>query len=424
MKGLLFTYLMTGGGAVASLINPFAGLLVYVCFAILKPEFLWPWSVPQGNYSRIVAIALLIGWFLHGFGRWDLGRAKAVIWAFLGYFAWILLSAAQAPDQGMAWEFAEKYAKILLPVLVGITTIESTRQLKLLAWVILLSHAYPAFEMNLRYFGGYNQLKEEGFGSMDNNCYAISLVAAMSLAAFLVLYSERWWQKAIAAASAAFMLHAILFSYSRGGMLGLIAMGLAAFVIMPKGPREYAAAVIVVLLALRLAGPSVRERFQTSFAKEEERDASAESRLILWTACFDTMMRHPIFGVGPDHMPLEIVNYGFKKGKESHTLWLQLGAELGLPGMIMIMLYYFICGVRLVPIARANSPPDPWLAYLARMVIAALCGFALSAQFVSVEFLEAPYYIALIGGGVLKLASRPDHMIADAECSPDIAFVG
>jgi probable O-glycosylation ligase (exosortase A-associated) len=415
---------MTIGGAIGALINPFVGLLVYVCFAIIKPEFLWPWSVPEGNYSRIVGIAVLVGWALHGFGRWDLGRAKAVTVVLIVYFVWTVLSAAHAPDQAIAWGFVEKYTKIVLPVLVGITTVESTRQLKLLAWVILLSHAYPAFELNMRYFGGYNQLKEEGFGSMDNNCYAISLVAATSLAIFLVLYSERWWQKAIAAASAAFMVHAILFSYSRGGMMGLIVMGLVAFVIMPKGPKEYAAAVIVVLLALRLAGPSVRERFQTSFAKDGERDDSAEGRLVLWKACIDTMLRHPLFGVGPDHMPLEIVNYGFKKGKESHTLWLQLGAELGFPGMIMLMLYYGICGVRLVPIARAKSPPDPWLAYLARMTIAALCGFALSAQFVSIGVLEAPYYIALLGAGVLKLASREGQTTPEAERSPEIAFVG
>ena len=47
----------------------------------------------------------------------------------------------------------------------------STRcgKLKLLAWVILLSQAYPAYELNMTYLGGYNQLKEEGFAGMDNN---------------------------------------------------------------------------------------------------------------------------------------------------------------------------------------------------------------------------------------------------------------
>jgi probable O-glycosylation ligase (exosortase A-associated) len=408
MMGALFVYLMTYGGAVAALFNPFVGLLVYTSFAILRPEYVWPWSVPEGNYSRIVAIALLVGWAFRGFGRWDLGRSKAVILVLIGYSGWMILSAVQAPNQGLGWEFVEHYAKIVLPILVGITTITSVRQLKLLAWVIVLSQAYPAFELNQSYFAGYNRLWDEGFADMDNNSYAISLVTSTGLAGFLFWHSERWWQKALAVASAAFMVHAILFSFSRGGMLGLITLALAAFAVMPKGRKELAAFALAVVLGLYFTGPQVWARFQSSFASKEERDSSAESRLVLWSACLDTMAKHPVFGVGPDHMPLQMDQYGFRVGKEAHTLWLQIGAELGVPGMLLLLSYYGICIVRLWPIARGKvRVPDPWLTYLSRAVIAALCGFALSAQFVSLEFLETPYYIALVGAGVLKLAGIP-----------------
>ena len=40
---------------------------VTVAFAILRPDFLWSFSVPQGRYSLIVALSLLAGWALHGF---------------------------------------------------------------------------------------------------------------------------------------------------------------------------------------------------------------------------------------------------------------------------------------------------------------------------------------------------------------------
>jgi hypothetical protein len=39
------------------------------------------------------------------------------------------------------------------------------------------------------------------------------------------------------------------------------------------------------------------------------------------------------------------------------------------------------------------------------MTIAALAGFMLSAQFVSLEGLELPSYITMIGAGTLKLTS-------------------
>jgi probable O-glycosylation ligase (exosortase A-associated) len=405
--GFLFVNLMTYGGAIVSLFNPFVGFLIYVSFAVLRPEFVWPWSVEPGNYSRIVALGLLAGWGLQGFGRWDLGRGTAVILALVGYFAWMILSAAQAPEASVAWEYVEKFAKILLPIVVGITTLDSVRRLKLLAWVILISQAYPALEFNRYYFGGYNLLREEGFGGMDNNSYAISLVTCTGLAGFLYWHSERWWQKALAAASAALMLHAVLFSFSRGGVLGLIVLGLATFVVMPKGPKEMSVFVLVLALGLGLAGKEVRERFSTSFAAEGQRDASAESRLVLWAACWDIMKKYPFFGVGPDHMPLILDRYGFNKGKETHTLWLNVGAELGIPCLLLLGSYYGLCIIRLWPIARGKTKDvDPWLRYLARAVIASLCGFVVSGQFVALDFLETPYYVALVGAGVLKLSTR------------------
>jgi probable O-glycosylation ligase (exosortase A-associated) len=419
--GLIFVYLMTYGGAVAALFNPFVGFLVYVSFAALRPESVWPWSVEPGNYSRIVAIGMLAGWTLKGFGRWDMGRGRAVILAVTGYFVWTILSASQAPDQEVARAYVELLAKIVLPILAGITMIGSARQLKLLAWVILLSHAYPAFEFNLAYLGGYNKLRVEGFSSMDNNSYAISLVACTGLAGFLAWHSERWWQKAVAAVCAGFMIHAILFSFSRGGMLGLIVLGLAAFAVMPKGPKELSALAMAALLVLSLAGPQVWERFQSTFAEKRERDASAQSRLDLWVACWDTMQKYPVFGAGPDHMPLRMEQYGFPKGKESHTLWLNVGAELGIPALLLLISYYGLCLIRLVPIARGKTPvSDPWLTYLARAVIASLCGFALSAQFVSLDFLETPYYIALLGAGVLKLSTASPQSPAGVETQPEV----
>ena len=79
-----------------------------------------------------------------------------------------------------------------------------------------------------------------------------------------------------------------------------------------------------------------------------------------------------------------------------------------MPGLLFLVLFYGLCVIRLIPLAReTSSVPDPWLRYLARAVIASLCGFALAAQFVSLVGLETPYYIALIGAGALKLASVP-----------------
>src|SRR4051794_34319062 len=116
MLGLIFTYAMTYGGAFVSLFRPFVGLLIYVCFAVIRPESLWHWSVPRGNYSRVVAVALLLGWALNGLGDWRLGRAKPVVLALIAFWLWACLSLTQARDFDHAIEWLEGLTKVLLPV--------------------------------------------------------------------------------------------------------------------------------------------------------------------------------------------------------------------------------------------------------------------------------------------------------------------
>jgi len=61
---------------------------------------------------------------------------------------------------------------------------------------------------------------------------------------------------------------------------------------------------------------------------------------------------------------------------------------------------------------------------LARMVIASLVGFMVSSQFVSLEGLELPYYVVMIGAATLKVA--PSYSLAAMPNSavPNGQFVG
>jgi hypothetical protein len=425
MKGLVLTYVLTYGGALASLFRPFVGLLVYVCFAIVKPEAMWYWAVPEGNYSRIVAVALLVGWALHGFGVWRLGRARGVVFCLAAFW---LVAAALVPtcfDPRLGWDFVEAHLKILLPFLVGVTVVTDVRQLKQLAWVIVLSQGYVALELNVSYYEGFNRLQQVGFAGSDNNTVAITMDSCIGLAFFLGLHSRGWWRKGLAFAAALLMTHAVMFSFSRGGLLALVITGVVAFVLIPKGPRHYVLFVAACLVALRLAGPEVVERFWTTFASAEQRDASAQMRVRHWDACLDSVLHHPL-GVGPNQWRYASVQYGLPS-MEAHSYWLQTVAELGVPGLLAIAAFYSLCVVRLWPLARERvETSDPWLSYLARMVIASLVGFVVSAQFVSVIGVEVPFYVALLGVGVLKLHSLEAYPAAEEgfEDAPSQLCVG
>jgi O-antigen ligase len=368
---------------------------------------LWKLSgVPQGNYSRIVAVCLLIGWLARGFGSWRFGRARPIVLALIGFWVWAYLSFLQVPTntEDVAWTLVEEHSKVVLPFLVGMTTITSVKQLKQLSFVILLSQGYIAYEMNLSYLGGYNKIREDGFGGMDNNSVAIAMVSCIGMAFFTGLDSKKWWGKAFGFGIAVLLAHSVLISFSRGGILAMGVTGIIIFMLIPKQPKHYLAFAVAALIVLRLTGPNIWDRMKTLTSDEVNRDFSAQSRLELWADCWDAMKQEPFFGVGPNHWGLIVERYGWPAGKHAHSVWLQTGAELGIPGLLFLLAFYGICVKRLWPIARERIPvADPWMRNSARMVIASLTGYAFAAQFVSLLTLEVPFYIALVGAGLLRL---------------------
>lgn len=414
MKGLVFTWLLTAFGVSSSLFSPFYGFLCYVALALLRPASLWSHSISSGRFSLIVAVAMLASWAFRGFGNWKLGKARLILFLFVGFWMWSAILAIGAPSQPHAWYFVEQIGKILLPFLVGITTCKTIKDLKSLAWVIVLCEGYVCFEMNLHYFRGYNYLYFIGFGGVDNNSAAIGFVTALGTAFFLFLNTEGILQKGIIGACMAFILHAILFSFSRGAMLATgIGVGISFFLIK-KSSLHYAMFGIGLVAAMFLAGPEVRARFMNTFEKKAgKHEASAQSRLDLWKDCWTLLKRDPIFGCGPDHWPLHAEEFGWEKNKEAHSLWVQTATETGIPGIMMFGGFYFFCVWRcclMLFSLPAHAPP--WFGDSCRMTIAALVGFAVSAQFVSVEALEVPYYVAMLGAGSILVYGR---MIEDGE---------
>jgi len=359
---------------------------------------------------------------VNGFGDWRLGRGGRVIRSMIAYWLVLVAGAVTASNAEFGWKSVEPMAKVFLPLVAAATLVDSVAKLRQLAWVIVLSQGYLAYEFNLTYYTTEVFIPWEFFhGGLDNNGIAITMDTAIGLAFYLGLHADRWWQKAAAFGSAALMAHVVLFSNSRGGILSLLITMAGCFILTPKRPRDYLYLLLGVAIVVRLAGAGVQERFMTMFAEKGEVEGADQGgkRLEHWKGCIDTLLKRP-FGVGPNHWPITAPEYGLPV-MAAHSTWLQMAAELGWPGVICLWGIYGTCLVRLWPLTRARTPvPDPWVRYLARMVIAGLIGFLASAQFVTVDGVELPYYLALIGAGTLRVASRPAPVWGDpyAEDAP------
>lgn len=408
MKGLILTYLIAYGGAALALFYPVVGVFTYAFLSVARPQLLYGWAGDLSGLSRVVGICLVIGWTVKRFGNWSFGRARLPITMYLCYFAWLCLSAVFADNQDVAWNTVFEQLKIVLAFLAGVTLIRSRNEVKTLAWTIVLAQALVGFEMNLSYVQGYNRAQAEGLLG-DNNTFAVSLVATAGPALFLGLGSVKLWQKGIAFLSAAMILHTTLLTYSRGAVMALIVSAALSFLVMPKKPTYLLAVFLAAAIGIRLTGPQLLKRFETSFASAENRDYSAESRLKLWQDCFTVMSRNPVVGIGPDHWPLVAANFGWPRGKAAHTFWLQMGAELGIPGLFFLASFYLTTLWQGWKLARSKE--DPWLTNMGCYAFSGLGGFIFAAQFVSAGGIEVPQFLAIVGLTPLLLANQPAGII-------------
>jgi len=408
MKGLILIYLITGVGSIAALRVPLVGLAIYIGFAVLRPQFIWGFAGGFEGISRWIGVATLIGWALNGCGSLKLGRGRSIVISLALFAIWTVVSATQAIDQNVGYAELSNIAKYTMPFFIGVTIIDSEKWPRIIMWVIVLAQGYVGFELNTDYWlRGFN-FAGEGFGGMDNNCFGVALVSTIGPAIALGLGAKTWRGRAMAAIAAALILHTTLLTFSRGAMVGLLVVGATAFVIMPKRPKYIAVLAVTGLIALRLTGPQLASRYATAMAQEEERDASAESRIDLWMDCLKVTGERPIFGVGPGNFKVVAESLGWPPGKQAHTTWLQTAAENGIPGVTFLLFVFGFAIVKLWPLARARlTEENRYEVSMATGILLCIVGFVVSGQFVSLGGLEIPYYTTMVAVALLKKTPAP-----------------
>lgn len=432
MIGLLVSYTACALAVSIGILYPYVALLVYVAFAIVKPAEMWFWTLSGSHLSAVAFCGLLMGWLLRGLGNWRLGYAWMPTLSLLFFWLWSWVSWCNSTDSLSLPMISDGYslsisgdadpglqnllqlAKIIIPCFIGITLIDSEGKALGLLITLVLAEGYVAWEMNVAYLEyGYNRIRVEGFAGLDNNSVAVSLVSCCIPALILAYYTRRLWLRLVFAACGMLIGHAILLSFSRGGMIALLISVMMAVIVMRESYGKYLLILVVVTAGLALCGPEVRERFLSMFVPSEELDPAARSRLELWEDCIDVIRKFPLCGVGPENWPRIAASYGWPEGKEAHSLWLQTGAEVGIPGLLSILMFYLVTGLRLYR-CRFSSQA---LTSVRDSVLVGLSGFVVAAQFVSLELLETPYYLALCGMAALRLTARCNSAGGERRCN-------
>ncbi len=248
-------------------------------------------------------------------------------------------------------------------------------------------------------------------GSYDPNDLGV-LFACMLVLSLGATLRGHVFSRVISAVAAVILLWVLLMTGSRGALLA-IGAGMLTFVAAFR-PRTQIVLVVVLIavvpVAWRFAPPVMRQRAATLFALEDDYNATSNSgRVYLWKRGLTFAAKNPIVGVGAGGFEIQLGRDFEEQGTRgawhtAHNTYVQVFAELGIPGGIALMSLLFVCASAAATTWRWTKPvhrPE----YLAS-VVAYLTGIAFLSHAYSYLLFGMIGLSILFGADVLTMRKR------------------
>ena len=268
------------------------------------------------------------------------------------FVSWTFISSLASVYPEIALAQAVERLKLLVIILVVVNALRTEGQLRF--YLLFFLGCFVLFPVRGTLVGGDTLSGRAVWNYIYNNpndLAALSLLALGIALAFTMSETSRTLVRFAAAISAMLLFVVILLTQSRGAFLGLIAATATGFLpILAKQPRK--AIVLIAIVALlasfviptkvweRLAG--IKQLTSVETIAEADAEGSAAQRYEIQQVAWQVFRDHPVFGVGLGVYPQANALYAPHLGRrDTHNTYLNLAAEVGLPGLLLWCLLFW-----------------------------------------------------------------------------------
>jgi len=239
----------------------------------------------------------------------------------------------------------------------------------------------------------------------DENDFCMVMVMATPFAYFLLFSSTGVVQKMKYLGFLGSFILAAMASLSRGGFIGLASVAAYCWYRSPKKLNALIVVVVAVVFMLLFAPATYWDEIGSSTSEETMKYGTGAARLYTWGIGMDMFLANPIIGIGQSNFPwtFEVYEAGetFHErsfgGRQAHSAWVTLVAELGIAGIVIIGAMLLQCYKDLKLVRTRFAPADSRhkhgqtvqagedvRVYLARAMEGSLIGFIVSGVFISI----------------------------------------
>ncbi len=405
--------------------RPWIGALMFAWLSLMTPyrfAFGFAYDFP---FAAIVAVSTMIGLLVT---KDEIRYEPSLVLVLMILMpAWTCVTYLFSFEPEAGYGRLVEVMKMFLFVHISAMVLRNHKQLDWMLWVLVVSVGFFGVK------GGIFTIATGGGGRVygppgdsfisDNTAIAVALIMVIPLMYYLRTVATSAWIRHALLASMALSGMAVLGSYSRGGLLAVIAMLIFLWF---KSQRKLLFALLLIPLVPVGVTVMPDEWFNRmdSISTYEE-DGSAMGRINAWKAAINIANDRPLVGGGFELYTRETFARYAPDPEDvhsAHSVYFQMLGEHGYVGLLIFLSIgaaAWVTSRRTIALSR-DHPEMEWAAQLARAIQVSIVGYAVGGLFVNIAYWNLVYYEIIIVAAAYRLVSVAQKPAASLLVSPKI----
>jgi probable O-glycosylation ligase (exosortase A-associated) len=374
------------------------GVLAWTWIGLMNPHKLTFGFARDFPFALIVGVATLVAILISSERRRRF-PVTPVTATLIAFALWMSVTTLFALYPDAAWTQWNKVMKIQLMVLVTILVMQTRERIQWLVWVIVASIAFYGVKGGLYTLrgGGTGMVVGPPGGFIEGNTeISLAITIVVPLMMYLMTTNTKRWVRFGLGLAVALCAVAVIGSYSRGGLLAILAMGGLLWLKSRKKAGITLILIAITPLILLLMPGQWYERMAT--IQTYEQDTSAMGRINAWRFAINLANDHPLTGGGFDVFQRDAFQQWAPDPNDfhdSHSIWFQVLGMHGYVGLAIYLLLWWLtwrCANDIIRTCKTR-PDLRWAGDLAAMIQVALVGFWAGGSFLGLAYFDLPYIL-------------------------------
>ncbi|MBO1079091.1 putative O-glycosylation ligase, exosortase A system-associated [Roseomonas haemaphysalidis] len=410
MRDAVFMLAMVGLLPIV-IFRPFVGILLWSWISFMNPHRLVWGAASEMPWAMAVFAATLLGCLIaREPKRIQVNPVNLLVLALMVCFTITSLTAQGMPDA--VWAKWSQVIKVLTGLMLTAALLTERRRVHALVWVMVISLGYYGVRgggFTILNGGSYRVWGPEQTMINDNNHLAAALLVSLPLMHYLRLQSSHKLVRQGLLVAMVLTLLAVVGSYSRGALLGLLAV---SFMMWLRSKQKVVSAVVMVAgLAGAIAFMPGDWGGRMESIGSYQQDESASERLVLWQISAKLAAARPLVGsgfTGPYNRAVVDTVAPGGPARAVHSIWFELLGEQGFPTFFVwvgLTVAGMFSAIRLARITRDREDLR-WAHDLGRMGQVSIVAYLVSGTFLSLSYWDYYWTLLVVIGSALVIAKR------------------